>query len=58
MSNLFEKKIRELEDAIGRLKKRQQQGWRYQKTWIKSTVVKRHKRNGYYAMLPVRKKGR
>lgn len=58
MANLFEKKIQELEKAISRLKKRQSEGWRYQKTWIKSTIVKRHKRNGYYAMLPVKRSGR
>jgi hypothetical protein len=55
MSNLFEKKIQELEKAIERLKRRRTEGWRYRKTWIKSTTVKAHRRNGYYAMLQVRR---
>lgn len=56
MPNLFDKKIQELEAMIERLKTRQKEGWRYQKTWIKPTMVKAHKRQGYYAMLAVRRK--
>lgn len=54
--NLFEKKIQELEKAIERLKERRRTGWKYQRTWIKATIVKQHKRSGYYAMLPVKRK--
>lgn len=54
--NPFDRKIRELEETIARLRKRQQTGWRYKKTWINPTTVKKHKRQGYFAMLPVRKR--
>jgi hypothetical protein len=53
--NGFEKRILDLELAIERLRKRQREGWRYQRTWIKGTTVKQHRRLGHFAMLPVKK---
>jgi hypothetical protein len=53
--NGFETRILELEQAIERLRKRQAEGWRYKKTWIRPTTVKKHTRQGYFAMLPIRK---
>lgn len=51
----FNRKIKELQKQIERLVERQRTGWRYQKTWIKPTTVRKHRRSGYYAMLPVKK---
>ena len=54
--NPFDRRIRELEEVIARLRKREREGWRYKKTWVKPTTVKKHRRAGYYAMLPVKKR--
>lgn len=53
--SIFEEKIKELQQQLERLRERQRTGWRYRKTWIKPTTVKKHRRSGYYAMLPIKK---
>jgi hypothetical protein len=53
--NGFEARILELELAIDRLRKRQSEGWRYRRTWIRPTTVKKHTRDGYFAMLPIKR---
>lgn len=56
--NVFAIRIRELEDAIERLRKREREGWYYKRVRVKATTVKAHRRKSYWVMRLMRRKPR
>ncbi len=55
-AKMFRDKITELLERAKRLQTLEAKGYRYEKVWIKATTVKAHRRRGYHAMMPRKRK--
>lgn len=55
-SKAFNDRIQELLDQAARLWEMEANGYRYERVRVKPTTVKQHKRSGYWAMRPMKRK--